>query len=114
MPPPADDGQADCFDSANRPNPLFYYNSYSKTACVDECRVGYIVKKCGCRDFYQPRKYFSFRKSFLASNNLFVFSQLSRSYILYKGSQKLKGVVSAYLYCNLIMSYELFDSCSLK
>ncbi|XP_067950607.1 acid-sensing ion channel 1C-like [Watersipora subatra] len=54
MPPPADDGQADCFDSANKPNPLSYYDSYSKTACVDECRVGYIVKKCGCRDFYQP------------------------------------------------------------
>ncbi|XP_067950606.1 acid-sensing ion channel 2-like [Watersipora subatra] len=54
MPPPADDGQADCFDSANKPNPLSFYDSYSKTACVDECRVGYIVKKCGCRDFFQP------------------------------------------------------------
>ncbi|XP_067939880.1 acid-sensing ion channel 1C-like [Watersipora subatra] len=53
-PPYADGGQADCFDTDNLPNPLHHYSVYSYSACKSECKVSHIIKKCGCKDIFDP------------------------------------------------------------
>ena len=54
VPPPADNRQADCFDSLNLPNKLEYYTNYSYSACLTECKTKYIINKCHCVDLLQP------------------------------------------------------------
>ena len=36
---------------------LKYFKSYSKTACMEECVMKYIINKCNCTDFIRLRKY---------------------------------------------------------
>ena len=57
MPPPADDGRSNCYDTVNLPNPLHYYKNYSYSACQVECKTAYVINKCGCREPFQPGKF---------------------------------------------------------
>ena len=56
VPPPADDGQSDCYDMRNKPNLLLHYDHYSFSACVVECHASFIIERCGCRYILHPRK----------------------------------------------------------
>ena len=56
QPPYADQGRSNCFDTKTKENPLNYYKHYSQSACYEECKVDFVLKKCGCRDIFQPRK----------------------------------------------------------
>ncbi|XP_067931986.1 acid-sensing ion channel 2-like [Watersipora subatra] len=57
VPPYADGGQADCFDTDSLPNPLHYYPSYSYSACKSECQVSHVLKICGCRDIFDVAEF---------------------------------------------------------
>ncbi|XP_067945432.1 acid-sensing ion channel 4-B-like [Watersipora subatra] len=54
VPPYADGGRADCFDTLSKPNPLHFYKNYSYSGCQVECKVSYVIQKCGCRDPLMP------------------------------------------------------------
>ena len=55
-PPPADNGQSDCFDTLTRANPLHHHKIYSQSACFEECKVSYVINICGCRNVYHIGK----------------------------------------------------------
>ncbi|KAF6033383.1 ASIC1 [Bugula neritina] len=55
VPPPADDGQSNCFDTKKVPNPLLLYPEYSISGCIVECKVWHILSRCQCQYFLQPR-----------------------------------------------------------
>lgn len=54
----SDNNMANCFNSDSMENNLTFFKhlDYSYAACLTECQTNYIVKKCGCRDPFQPRK----------------------------------------------------------
>ncbi|XP_067945377.1 acid-sensing ion channel 1-like [Watersipora subatra] len=53
VPPPADSGQSDCFDTSTRKNPLHYFSNYTYAACYQECKISFVISQCGCRDLLQ-------------------------------------------------------------
>ena len=54
LPSPYENGH--CVDKSSATK-LKYYNSYSKTACMEECIIKYIIEKCNCTDFVRLREY---------------------------------------------------------
>ena len=56
-PPPADDGQADCFDTSTKANTLHYFKTYTYAGCYKECKAAFVINRCGCRDLLQEREF---------------------------------------------------------
>ena len=42
---------------ACREKELQYYKHYTAATCDLDCLVVYVVKQCGCRDYYMPELY---------------------------------------------------------
>lgn len=47
-PPPAEG--SNCFPADEAANPLHFFSNYSFSACQTECKISYVLDKCGCRD----------------------------------------------------------------
>lgn len=54
QPPYADWGKANCFDAESLPNFLEFYEIYSYSGCVTECKALFVIAKCGCKEIDQP------------------------------------------------------------
>ena len=110
QPPYADGGRADCFDAKTRSNPLTYYRTYSKSACLSECCTSYVIKECGCRDFHQPGKNVSM-ETLVEQINLSVKSKQTLICLVYFTCRSAcLGPLLLHLLSSLTNSYQCFFS----